>query len=70
MGGPGGRGLEAAGHAEDVFRADLDVAFVGIGLPASQELDICIRDADLLCPSGCALAEGVAGIVPWYTLLS
>ena len=68
-GGPGGRGLEAAGHAEDAFGVNFDIALVGIGFPAPQELDICVRDADLFCPCGYAPAEGVAGIVPRYTLL-
>ena len=34
-GGPG-RGLEAAGHIEYVFRVDFDVAFVGAGLSALE----------------------------------
>ena len=52
--GPGGsrgeRGLEVARHTEDMFWVDPDIAFVGIGPPLHQELDICIWDADLFCP--------------------
>ena len=68
-GGPGGRGLEAAGYTRDVFWADPDVAFVGARLPAPQELDTLVRNADLSCPYGCAPAKGVARAVPGYALL-
>ena len=39
-GAGGRRGLEAAGYSEDVFRVGFDVALVGAGLPALQEVDI------------------------------
>ena len=69
-GGPEGRGgLEAARRTEDVFWVDFDIALVGVGLPAPQELDVCVWDANLFCPCGCAPAEGVTGIVPRYALL-
>ena len=61
--------MEAARHTEDMFWVDLDVAFVGVGLPPPQELDIGVWDANLFCPCGRAPAEGVTGIVPWYAFL-
>ena len=39
--------MEAARHTEDVFWVDFDIALVGVGLPAPQELDICVWDANL-----------------------
>ena len=32
--------MEAAGYTEGVFRMGVDVALVGVGLPALQEVDI------------------------------